>query len=346
MGSRELIFAALDADPEPIIAQAIDRLREYRGNPRITTNSVRFGTHGSFWINRQSGGWFDHDEKMRGGSYKLAQYVGLSDEQIGALYGLELDAPIEPTRLRRLRQEAKRRAADLKARVEIEKRARRSQAFELLSEAVPSTDGDPVSHYLAARGLGALNGAFFHQRPEVMTVDGELIRLAPSVIFPVVDGAGEIRAVHAVQLDLRTGQRLRHRTAKISTGTLIDGYVRFGDPNSSVVCIGEGPETVASVHVLVPHWRCLASCSGIRLIEDDQDLERADRIVLLAERGAEKSTLECGRRIASVFRKAVVYIAYVPDCVLGEKADMNDALQENPALVRHALSANQLKIVS
>ena len=93
-------------------------------------------------------------------------------------------------------------------------------------------------------------------------------KLAPSALFAVTDHQGELSAVHGVQLDAATDRRLSGHQAKISIGNLRDGYVRFGSM-ADIVCLGEGPETVASVREISPSWRCLAACSSIRIVEAD-----------------------------------------------------------------------------
>jgi hypothetical protein len=164
-------------------------------------------------------------------------------------------------------------------------------------------------------------------------------------MFAVTDRHGDLCAVHCVQLDAVTGRRLRGGRAKLSIGNLTDGYVRFG-PRSEVVCVGEGAETVASVHQVALDWRCLAACSSIRFVDQDPDLAAAGQIVLLAERGVEDRVRALGREIASLFAGAEITVATVPASVPGAKADMNDVLQVSPDLVRQALSNDQLERVS
>ena len=175
-----------------------------------------------------------------------------------------------------------------------------------------------------------------------MTSSDQERQLVPSVLFEITDTHGDLCAVQCVQLDATTGQRLAGRLAKISIGNLTDGYARFG-PVSDIVCLGEGPETVASVHEVIPHWRCLASCSSIRIVDEDPDLAGAGTIVLLAERGVEDNMRTLGYRATAAFTDADIYLALVPAQVAGDKADMNDVLRVSPALVRHALSENQLE---
>ncbi len=148
--------------------------------------------------------------------------------------------------------------------------------------------------------------------------------------------------MHCVQLDVTTGRRLDGRLAKISIGNLMDGYVRFGS-RADVVCLGEGAETVASVHEVMPSWRCLAACSAIRIVEQDPDLAQARTIVLLAERGVEDKVRDLGRQAYAAFASADIYLALVPPQVAGDKADMNDVLQASPGMVRYALSEYQLE---
>jgi hypothetical protein len=118
--------------------------------------------------------------------------------------------------------------------------------------------------------------------------------------------------------------------------------VRFG-PAAEVVCLGEGPETVASVHEIAPSWRCLAACSWIRVVEADPDLARAEKIVLLADRGMEAKVREIGRALAETFLKADIVMATPPPDTPSEKADMNDVLRISPALLRQALSPGRLE---
>ena len=148
--------------------------------------------------------------------------------------------------------------------------------------------------------------------------------------------------MHGVQLDAAAGRRLSGHKAKISIGNLRDGYVRFG-PTADVVCLGEGPETVASVHEVAPSWRCLAACSSIRIVEADPDLTKAKTILLLADRGMEAKVRETGRELAEIYCEADIVMATPPPEVPGEKADMNDVLRISPALLRDALSPYRLE---
>ncbi len=338
-----LLFAMIEADPTPIIAAATARLADQRGPMKRTSSSIRFGSKGSFWIDTTTGGWHDFETQAGGGSWMLAQYVGLSDQDIARLYGVDLnDGHADPRQLRQLRIDADRRRQAHETDTARRRRRRHDEAERLHGEATPAGPGDPASRYLVARGITSLTGIRYHQGPTITTREGRPMRLGPSVMFPVTDGSGGLCAVHCVQIDPDTDRRLSHAHAKISIGSLTEGYVRFG-PRSHVVCLGEGAETVASVHEVLPHWRCLASCSSIRLVEADRELRDAAYIILLAERGMEENVRELGARIAAVLTSAVLYIAFVPKAVSGEKADMNDVLQASPTLVRYALSCNQLE---
>ena len=338
-----LLFAAIEADPTPIIDAAIARLADHRGPMKRTSSTIRFGRRGSFWIDTKTGGWHDFETEVGGGSWMLAHYVGLSDVELARLYGVDLnESHADPGQLRQLRIDAERRRQAHAIETARKRRHGRDQAERLHGEATPAAPGDPASRYLMGRGITGLADIRYHQGPTITTREGRPMRLAPSVLFPVTEGDGGLCAVHCVQIDPDTDRRLSHASAKMSIGSLTEGYVRLG-PRSRGVCLGEGAETVASVHEVLPHWRCLASCSSIRLIEADRDLRHAATIVLLAERGMEESVRDHGVRIAAALPSAILYIAFVPAAVAGEKADMNDALQVSPALVRHALSCNQLE---
>ena len=118
----------------------------------------------------------------------------------------------------------------------------------------------------------------------------------------------------------------------------MDGYVRFG-PRSDVVCLGEGAETVASVHAVMPSWRCLAACSSIRIVDQDPDLARCPKRSCCSPNAA--SRIRCATLVIELPQPTptlTVSLAHIPAEVVGDKADMNDVLQTSPALVRHALS--------
>ncbi len=337
------LFAAIEADPTPIVEAAVERLVRERGRPTVSNAlELRFGSNGSLWIDRTTGNWHDWENDIGGGSWKLADYAGLSTEEIARLYGLEHGSVFTSAERRALQKAADRRQQQRVAELTIRRQERRAEAERLLEGARPASPGDPASRYLLGRGLKNLTRVWYHPDPTIMTSRDHERRLAPSVLFEITDTHGDLCAVHCVQLDVRTGQRLTGRLAKISIGNLMDGYARFGT-DGAIVCLGEGAETVASVHEVVPHWRCLAACSSIRIVDEDPDLADAGTIVLLAERGVEDNVRTLGHRAAAAFTDADIYLALVPAQVDGDKADMNDVLRVSSALVRHALSEDQLE---
>jgi hypothetical protein len=201
---------------------------------------------------------------------------------------------------------------------------------------------NPAGRYLFSRRLGDLNGIRYHPAPIIRMRGGREQKLAPSALFAVTDCQGNLCAVHGVQLDAAIGCRPLGHRAKISIGNLRDGYVRFG-PAANVVCLGEGPETVASVHEIQPSWRCLATCSSIRVVDMDPDLGKAETILLLADRGMEAKVREIGRELAEIFPKADTLMATPPPETSGEKADMNDVLRISPSLLRKTLAPERLE---
>lgn len=346
MSPFEALFAAIDADPGPIIDAAIRRLAAIEGKPtRLTAREVRFRPNRSLWIDLKTGNWRDHAASIGGNSWRLAtELAAMGTGDIASLYNIDVAHPMDARRSRKLREEADRRRQALATAEEEHRRLKRRQANQLIAGAKPAAPGDLASRYLMARGLHNLDNIWFHPGPTLQTESCGPMHLGPSALFQVTDGFGEITAAHCIQLNTRTAARLSGQGAKLSIGSLIDGYVRFG-PRSAVACLGEGAETVASVHEVVRHWRCLACCSGVRFVDDDPDLAAAEHIVLLAERGVEDTIRERALDAAECWPQASMYLAHAPDQVPGEKADMNDVLRQSPDLVRHALSANQLEAV-
>lgn len=343
MTRHDVLFAAIEADPSPIIETAIDRLIRDRGRPTTDTSStLRFGRKGSLWIDRVTGDWHDWENDLGGGSWKLALYVGLTVDDIAALYGLEAGRGLDPSQLNGLRNAASKRQREHAEARTTRRRRRRAQAERLWAEAGVATSDNPAGRYLLGRGLSHLNGIRHHPGPMIRMRGGRERKLAPSALFAVTDHRGDLCAVHCVQLEAVTGRRLPGHRAKISVGNLRDGYVRFG-PTTDVVCLGEGPETVASVHEIAPAWRCLAACSSIRMVEADPDLAKAEKILLLADRGMEANVRETGRALAEIVPDADIVVAMPPPEMPGEKADMNDVLQISPSLLRQALSPDRLE---
>ncbi|MEM8948781.1 MAG: hypothetical protein AAGC99_05555 [Pseudomonadota bacterium] len=343
MTRHDALFAAIAADPSPIIETAIDRLILDRGRPTTESEStLRFGRKGSLWIDRATGDWHDWENDLGGGSWKLALYAGLTADDISALYDLGPNGGLDPARLNELREAAERRQQEQATAKAARRRRRRAEAERLWAEAMAATHDDPAGRYLHGRGLNDLTGIRYHPGPAIRMRGGREQKLAPSALFAVTDCQGDLCAVHGVQLDAATGRRLPGHRAKISIGNLRDGYVRFGPP-TDIVCLGEGPETVASVHEVAPAWRCLAACSSIRIVEADPDLARAATILLLPDRSMEVKVREIGRTLAATFPEADVVMATPPSETPGEKADMNDVLRMSPALLRQALSPDRLE---
>ena len=97
MTRHDALFAAIEADPSPIIEMAVDRLILDRGRPTTETGStLRFGRKGSLWIDRATGDWHDWENDLGGGSWKLALYVGLTADDIVALYDLKPNGGLMP----------------------------------------------------------------------------------------------------------------------------------------------------------------------------------------------------------------------------------------------------------
>ncbi len=343
MTRHDALFAAIEADPTPIVETAVDRLILDRGRPTTHTSStLRFGRKGSLWIDRATGDWHDWENDLGGGSWKLALYVGLTIDDIAALYDLAPDGGLAPAQRKELRDAAGRRQRELAKARAARRQRRRSEAERLWAEATVAVCDDPTGRYLLGRGISDLTGIRYHNGPMIRMRGGHERKLAPSVLFAVTDHQGELCAVHGVQLDAATDRHLSGHRAKISIGNLRDGYVRLG-PVADFVCLGEGPETVASVHEVAPGWRCLAACSSIRVVEADVDLGRAKTILLLADRGTEAKVRETGRELAGKFPKADIVMATPPPETPGDKADMNDVLRISPTLLRDTLSPDRLE---
>lgn len=184
-------------------------------------------------------------------------------------------------------------------------------------------DGTPGARYWTEeRGLALLLPASVRYLPDFRLTPEAPPR--PCLLAAVTDPAGELVALHAVELDPVTGRKsTRTGQPKRSYGPVGEGTVRLSmDPTSSVLVVGEGLETTMTRVLLGP---CEAhACVGpLRHVELGQQHRRVE---LLADRAAEQAARQLAKRYAAG-GKVQARVVTVPDS-LGSKGDLNDLLRQ------------------
>src|SRR5215469_8194869 len=144
------------------------------------------------------------------------------------------------------------------------------------------------------------------------------------LLATVTNPAGEIVAVHSIEIDPATGEKSRRNDRpKMSRGPVSEGAVFLGIENeaASVMALGEGVETTLTRRLVGP---CDAyACLGpLRFIHPKQHHRRVE---ILADTNARSTARRLAREYARLGVPA--YVVTVPD-TLGPKADLNDALRE------------------
>ena len=143
------------------------------------------------------------------------------------------------------------------------------------------------------------------------------------LLATVTNSAGEIVALHSIEIDPATGGKSLGDRPKMSRGPVSEGSVFLGleGEASPTLVIGEGVETTMTRRRIGP---CDAhACLGqVRFIEPRQHHRRVEILADTNSRGA-------ARRLAREYarRGLPAYVVTVPD-MLGPKADLNDALQQ------------------
>src|SRR5215471_2067123 len=142
------------------------------------------------------------------------------------------------------------------------------------------------------------------------------------LLATVTNPAGEIVAVHSIEIDPATGEKSRRNDRpKMSRGPVSEGAVFLGIENeaASVMALGEGGETTLTRRLVGP---CDAyACLGpLRFIHPKQHHRRVE---ILADTNARSTA----RRLAREYAQLGLPAYAVPD-MLGPKADLNDALRE------------------
>ena len=354
------LFAAIDANPSPLLDHLVPVLEGLHGKARRTKRELRFGSRGSLSIRLPDGRWFDHESQAGGGLWKLAKSLGWQTEDIARLYGLE-QGPPSPARRKRLHVQAEANRRN--------RRAAQSSADEALDHAVKlcldkaeSVDGG-VQSYLDGRGIGHLADRATIKairRPTVLGQHG-LYNLPERCLGAfVTDDEGDVRAIALTRLT-GTGAKIEPAAkARYSLGPIGRGYARLGGAGGDTLVMVEGVEDAGTVSRpdVWPDASVLASIGGIRIIPDGE-IAAARKIVIAVDRDliAYKKSRKPGakpapRKLSRILRQirdlnpsADVYVARPDRGTEGATADLNDVLNQNgPGRVRECLERARLVI--
>ena len=361
---RKLLFEAIDADQQPLIALCLSEIRrtdERGGTEKRSGDRVTFGRKGSLVVHvsgGKSGSWSDFEGaisfngRANGQTWMLAIALGISEDEIARLYPAchrgAAPALIERTRVRAERNREKRDEESFK-----QANARRKPLAMSLERQEPVAD--QVQTYLDSRGIGHLAGDAgikMIRRPHVVSREGEIYQLPQTCMAgSVTNDRGHVAALALTRLT-EDGAKLPGKNgrnlSRQSLGPISKGYCRLGSKQSRTIILCEGKEDAGSVlHPDAwPNVRVLASIGGLRVL-DDRELRGAKRIVIAADRELikfvdPKKPLEKGkkhptyrklRRVVDALKRvspaADILIAKAGHRTEGAKADLNDVLAQH-----------------
>ena len=139
-------------------------------------------------------------------------------------------------------------------------RARRLWAF---GRPIGST---PAETYLRNRGISRFGSALaWHDSVYYRDVSTTSLASAPALLAKIADGSGNLTGVARTWLDIGRGAVADIIDPKRVMGQLMGHAVRFGNPSSSLLAVGEGIETVLSVGSALPKLSLVACLSATHL---------------------------------------------------------------------------------
>ena len=135
--------------------------------------------------------------------------------------------------------------------------------------------GKPISSTLAERylakrglmGLGHLDALRFHPRCYYWREEhrsGNPPETWPALLAKVTDLDGRLTGLHRTWLDPATADKAPVSPPRKAMGNLLGHGVRMGEPNG-VLLVGEGLETMISLHLALPKMACVAALSANHL---------------------------------------------------------------------------------
>ena len=130
--------------------------------------------------------------------------------------------------------------------------------------------GTLAERYLAERGLtglGHLDNLRFHPNCFYWREDHALTdppEAWPALLAKVMDLDGRLTGLHRTWLDPATADKAPVIPPRKAMGNLLGHGVRMGEPNG-VLLVGEGLETMISLHLALPKMACVAALSANHL---------------------------------------------------------------------------------
>ena len=126
--------------------------------------------------------------------------------------------------------------------------------------------GTPAQAYLQSRGITRFGPALaWHEAVHYRDGLTDGLAKAPALLARITDHAGNLTGVARTFLDIERGTVADIVDPKRVTGQLMGQAVRFGDPASPLLAVGEGIETVLSVGTALPGLSLAACLSATHL---------------------------------------------------------------------------------
>ena len=123
--------------------------------------------------------------------------------------------------------------------------------------------GTLAETYLRNRGISRFGQALaFHEAVHYRDVSTSSLATAPALLARITDNAGNLTGVARTWLDVERCTVAGIMDPKRVMGQLMGQAVRFGDPATPLLAVGEGIETVLSVGTALPKLS-LAACLSV-----------------------------------------------------------------------------------
>ena len=180
--------------------------------------------------------------------------------------------------------------------------------------------GTPAETYLTSRGIARLGDALrYHPAVRYRDAETSELRAAPAMLAKITGPSGKVTGVSRTWLDPERGSIADMINPKRLMGELLGSGVRFDDPASPILAVGEGIETVLSIGSVLPKLSITACLSATHL--GLFDVPEAVRELWIL-----KDADEAGARAARTLRERLVgrdIIIHEIEPMLG---DFNDDL--------------------
>ena len=120
-------------------------------------------------------------------------------------------------------------------------------------------------------------------------------RRLPALVAAVTDRLGTFRGIHRIYLHSIEPRKAPMRRPKLSLGALRGNAMRVGDPDATIIAVGEGLETMLSLRTVMPDL-AIAACSGMHIMRAWTPGPSHRHVIIASDRNSEGIAASKGLR--------------------------------------------------